>query len=73
MNYIEQLRADKLALQREVSALRDGLNDLRAYMQSPKFRCGHRLDSYVNVADVLAYVRNAENAGTVARESEATR
>lgn len=71
MNYIQQLRADKAALLREVSALRDGLNDLRAYMQSPKFRCGDRLDSYVNIADVLAYLRNAESAGSVARESEA--
>lgn len=72
MNFIRHLQSENQALSREVVAIKSGLNDLRAYLQSPKFRCGDPLDSYVNLADVLAYLRNAENAGTVARESGVT-
>ena len=71
MNYIERLRIENAGLRREVEAVKTGLNDLRAYLHSPKFRCGDRLDSYVNICDVLAYLRNAEDAGTMARECDA--
>lgn len=70
MSYIRQLQADNAALHREIAAIKSGLNELRAYLHSPKFRCGDTLDSYVNLSDVLAYVRNAEDAGIQARESE---
>ena len=70
MNYIERLRIENAGLRREVEAVKTGLDDLRAYLHSSKFRCGDRLDNYVNVADVLAYLRNAQDAGTLARESE---
>lgn len=69
MNYIHQLKSERAALEREIAAVKSGLNDLRAYVQSFKFCCGDRLDGYVNVADVLAYMRNAEDAGITARES----
>ena len=69
MNYIKQLKCDNQALSREVAAIKSGLNELRDYLHSPKFRCGDSLDSYVNLSDVLAYLRNAEDAGIVARES----
>ncbi len=48
---------------------KEGLSDLRAYLHSPKFNCGDRLDHYVNVSDVLAYLRNAEEAGLNAKEN----
>ena len=70
MNYIRQLQAQEAALQREIEALKNGFTDLRRYLQSEKFHCGDRLDGYVNVGDVLAYLRHAEDAGIVARESE---
>lgn len=70
MNYIQQLKSERESLQREIAAIKSGITDLRAYLQSPKFRCGDRLDGYVNTGDVLAYLRNAEDAGTLARESE---
>lgn len=69
MNYINQLQGERDGLQRQADTIADGLNDLRRYLQSDKFRCGDRLDGYVNTADVLAYLRNAEMAGIVARES----
>ena len=68
MNYIRQLKSDCSAIERELAALKQGLNDLRHYLHSDKFRCGHSLDSYVNIGDVLAYLRNAEDAGLAARE-----
>jgi hypothetical protein len=56
--YINQLQ-DTLA---DVSAQRDSLKemvqDLEAYLQSDKFRCGDELDGYVNINDVLARLRN---------------
>ena len=68
MNYILSMRDEIKALQRELLTLKAGLNELRAYLNSAKFRCGHELDGYVNVADVLAYLRNAEDAAIQARE-----
>jgi hypothetical protein len=68
MNYILQLKDQAARAEAEVSALRAGLHDLRSYLMSPKFRCGDRLDGYINTGDVLAYVRNAETAGIDARE-----
>ena len=70
MNYIKRLQADNAGLQREVEAIKDGLNDLRSYLDSSKFHCGDRLDNYVNIADVLAYLRKAEIAGILAGERE---
>jgi hypothetical protein len=70
VNYIRQLQAEGASAEREIGAIKDGLSELRRYLQSSKFHCGDRLDGYVNVGDVLAFLRNAEEAGIVARESE---
>ena len=67
MNYIHHVRSENEALQREIVAIKSGLNDLRRYLHSPKFCCGDSLDSYVNLSDVLAYLRNSEDAGILAR------
>lgn len=69
MNFIRQLQNDNAALERQIAAVRAGLDDLRRYLHSDKFRCGDALDSYVNISDVLAYLRNAEDAGLLAKES----
>lgn len=71
MNYISRLQSERDAAHRELAAVRAGLDSLRAYLASPKFRCGDRLDGYVNTGDVLAYLRNAEDAGLTAREGGA--
>jgi len=53
MNYIHQLQGEVREKDQEIQTLREGLKDLRAYLQSDKFRCGDSLDGYVNVQDVL--------------------
>jgi hypothetical protein len=70
-NYIQRLQGERNALAREVATLRDGLDALRAYFTLPKFSCGDRLDGYVNVADVLLRLREAENAASDARDNGA--
>jgi hypothetical protein len=62
MNYIHQLRADNESLKREITAIKASLSDLRGYLHSSKFNCGDRLDHYVNIADVLGYLRDTEDA-----------
>ena len=73
-NYIQRLEGERDTLAREVATLRDGIGELRAYFALPKFACGDRVDGYVNIADVLLRLREAENAATDARyaESEVT-
>jgi len=68
-NYIQRLRGENAALARELAALREGIDALRSYFALPKFSCGDRLDGYVNVADVLLRLREAENAALHAREN----
>lgn len=53
MNYIKRLQVQVRALQAEKLALRNGLNELEAYLLSSKFSSGSELDGYVNVKDVL--------------------
>ena len=69
MNNIHTLRSENAALRRELDAVQAGLAALRSYLNSPKFRCGHELDNYVNVSDVLARLRDVDDAGSLARES----
>jgi hypothetical protein len=70
-NYIQRLRSENAALAREVAALRDGIHGLRSYFILPKFYCGDTLDGYVNIADVLLRLREAEHAASDARQSKA--
>ena len=70
MNYIRQLQAENSSIRRELEAVKEGLSDLRKYVHSPKFNCGDRLDHYINISDVLGYLRNAEDSGITARESQ---
>jgi hypothetical protein len=67
-NYIQRLRSENAALARELATLRTGLDALRSYFALPKFSCGDRLDGYVNIADVLLRLREAESAATIAHE-----
>ena len=67
MNHIIRLQQQATQLEREVTALRAGINSLRAHLHSPKFNCGDRLDNYVNVADVLHWLRDVENDAFMAK------
>ena len=70
-NYIHRLRSENAALAREVATLRHGIAELHCYFALPKFSCGNRLDGYVNIADVLLRLREAENSATDARQGGA--
>lgn len=70
MNFILALKAENRALARELAAVKDGLNALRGHLHSAKFAHGDRLDGYINTGDVLHWIRGAEQAGIVARETE---
>lgn len=70
MNYIHQLQAAKRASERELATLKQELEGLRAYLHSRKFNCGDPLDSYVNVADVLNHLRDAQGQALLARECD---
>jgi len=69
MNYIKRLQLEAAAAKKELAAVKQGLDDLRSHLASSKFRCGDRLDGYVNISDIRAYLRNAEEAGTLAGEA----
>jgi len=58
MNYITRLKAEREAAEREVQALRLGLNHLKGYLNSGKFNCGSDLDRYVNTADVITRIES---------------
>jgi hypothetical protein len=65
--YVRSLDADRRQARAELAAVLDGLNDLRAYLNSPKFRGSSDLRmGYVNVDDVLLRLNEATYAGVVA-------
>ena len=70
MNYIQRLKIQNEAQHREIMAIKDRLNGLRIYMNSPKFHSGNELDNYVNIRDVLAYLEEAESAGIRAQTED---
>lgn len=70
MNYILALKLLNASQTRELQALRAGLDNLKSYLSAPKFRCGDRLDGYVNIADVLDRLRSAESDALTAREHD---
>jgi hypothetical protein len=67
--YVRRLDARLRSVEAELAAVHDGLNELRAYLNSPKFR-GDRgpLTYYVNIEDVLARLNDATYAGVVAAD-----
>jgi hypothetical protein len=68
MNHIKKLQMDLASSRQELQAIKDGIANLRAYLQSSKFHCGDRLDGYVNIEDVLNLIASAEDAGFMARD-----
>lgn len=71
MNYIARLKAEREAAERELRALRLGLNHLRAYLVSDKFampRGTDQLTGYVNVKDVFLRLSEAEAMAGDARD-----
>lgn len=73
MNGYQKLRAENAALAAERSTLKQGMEDLRNYLLSPKFACGDRLDGYVNVQDVLARLQEVQGAALTAGEDAAVK
>lgn len=53
MNHIKRLQESERANLKTIGDMAEQVNDLRMYLQSEKFRCGHELDNYVNINDVL--------------------
>lgn len=62
-NYIQRLKAEKEAAEREVAALQEGFRDLRRYLQSSKFHD----DTTVQASDVLVRLSAIMDQGTSAR------
>jgi hypothetical protein len=73
MNGYQKLRQENVALAAERSTLKQGMDDLRNYLLSPKFASGDRLDGYVNVQDVLARLREVHEAALTAGEDAAAK
>jgi hypothetical protein len=65
--YVQRLDRERRQAEDELTALQQGLTDLRIYLTSEKFST----DRTVQVADVLARVDEARAAGTDARYSVA--
>ncbi len=53
MNYIHRLQDEVCERNKQLVAIFYQLQLLRVYLESAKFRCGHELDGYVSVTDVL--------------------
>jgi hypothetical protein len=69
MNYIKRLEEDNAALTAELAGLREGLRDLRGYLDSPKFSNGN---PRVERSDIYNRLRDAENIAWE-RSNEAVR
>lgn len=65
-NYIQRLKAEKEAAEREVAALQEGFRDLRRYLLSSKFHD----DTTVQASDVLLRLHSIMDQGTAARHQE---
>lgn len=66
-NFIHTLQADKAALAAEVAALRAGLRDLLAHVDSAKFQGDG--NQWIATGDVVRFVHRIEAEGTEAAES----
>lgn len=58
MNYIKALEAERDEQRLILDRVHEELTDLVAYLNSPKFNCGHDLDKYVNTQDVINRLQN---------------
>ena len=61
MNYILQLQKQIENQNQAILAFKNGIQDLRNYLNSPKFNCGDRLDGYVNIQDVFLRLDEIKN------------
>lgn len=64
MRYINQLEANRDAMQAEITRLNTGLADLRRYMTSSKFIGPDLSDKMVNSEDIIRWVDQI-NSGRV--------
>ena len=48
-------------LKDRIKELEDNNADILRYINSKKFRCGDKLDGYVNVSDIRNYIMNVWN------------
>jgi hypothetical protein len=60
MNYIKQLQEQIAENTRLINEAAENINQLRRYLNSPKFHCGDELDGYVNTQDVLSRLDNVD-------------
>ncbi len=66
MNIIRKLQMEKAGLEAEVQALKEGISDLKSYLNSAKFY----LDTTVQCADVILRLRETESAAPGKREEK---
>lgn len=52
MNYIKKLESENEEKQREIERLEQKIQELRIYLDNPKFKMEGELQGYVNIADV---------------------
>lgn len=67
MNHMHSQNAKLAAATAEIIALRNGLSDLIAYVQSPKFSAP---DNYYNPSDIVTRAREIAGAADVAYAAE---
>lgn len=64
MNYIKQLQNTVKEQKREITALRQGFQDLRIYLSLPKFA----VDTYVNKNDIFLRIEESLTAANCAND-----
>lgn len=69
--YVRRLDAERLRVTAELEALQDGLVELRAYLNSEKFRAPSDRQFYVNTEDVLLRLDESLFAAAVAGSNAA--
>lgn len=69
--YVQRIDRERLMAEAERDAILEGLNELRAYLNSPKFRSleARQLGNYVNVDDVLLRLNETTYAGVCAADA----
>lgn len=63
-NYIHTLQNEVKVKENTIKAYENGLNELVAYLLSPKFHSGDTLDSYVNITDVMTRVQGIRSSAS---------
>jgi len=57
MNYIKKIESLNKANEDTLANISARLDNILAYLNSPKFRCGSELDGYVSVQDIILRLR----------------